>query len=239
MWLKISTFTLLPALILQGYKVKKNTPKLPEPVGDRSGHIGNAEKLSILIVGDSAAAGVGVLEQRDALSGALITILKDDFLIDWCLYAKTGDDSSKILKSIQTIQDQNYDVVITSIGVNDVTQLISPKKWIRKQKEIYALIQKKFQPKLILASGVPPMHLFPALPNPLAWLSGQYAKQMNLKLKNYIAENPNMQCVEYDMEKFQKLNLTMADDGFHPSKEIYQVWADELAMRIRQQFKSS
>lgn len=30
-----------------------------------------------------------------------------------------------------------------------------------------------------------------------------------------------MQWIEYDLKKYQSLNLEMAADGFHPSKEIY------------------
>lgn len=69
MLLKISTIVLVPALILQGYRVKKNTPRLAEPQGLRKGVIGQGKALSILILGDSAAAGVGVEDQREALLG--------------------------------------------------------------------------------------------------------------------------------------------------------------------------
>ncbi|NHB57475.1 SGNH/GDSL hydrolase family protein [Acinetobacter sp. 194] len=237
MWLKISTVALLPALIVQGYKVKKNTPRLPEPEGDRYGQVGQGDAISILIVGDSAAAGVGVSEQQHALSGALLNALRDHFSISWRLHAKTGDDSTKIYHAIQSIEPKQYDVVITSIGVNDVTQLSSAKKWIRKQYAIYDVIQAKFQPKLILASGVPPMHLFPALPNPLAWLFGQYSKQMNQQLKHFIAQHATIRYIPFDIAKYRKLNLDMAEDGFHPSKEIYAVWAQELADIILKHFK--
>lgn len=60
MWLKISTLALIPALVIQGNRVKKNTVQLPEPEGEREGTCGQGQPLSILIVGDSAAAGVGV-----------------------------------------------------------------------------------------------------------------------------------------------------------------------------------
>ena len=34
----------------------------------------------------------------------------------------------------------------------------------------------------------------------------------------------------------ESLNLEMAADGFHPSKEIYQIWAQEAAAKIRRKF---
>ncbi len=131
---------------------------------------------------------------------------------------------------------QHFDVVITSVGVNDITQLISPQNWIKQQHELYHEINQKFSPDLVIASGVPPMNLFPALPNPLAWLFGQYAKKMNQALGDFIQKRQNMQWIEYDLVHFQSLNLQMATDGFHPSKEIYALWGNQIAEKIRQIF---
>jgi len=75
MFLKISTIVLIPSLIIQGNAVKKNTLRLPEPEGNRQGIIGTGKALSILILGDSAAAGVGVQIQEDALLGAVLNQL--------------------------------------------------------------------------------------------------------------------------------------------------------------------
>ena len=60
MWLKLSTLALLPVVVLQGLKVRKNTPRLAEASGDRAGICGQGQPLSLLILGDSAAAGGGV-----------------------------------------------------------------------------------------------------------------------------------------------------------------------------------
>ncbi len=91
MWLKLSTLLLLPILFVQGNKVRKNTPRLLEPKGEREGGIGQGKPLSLLILGDSAAAGVGVETQKDALSGAIIQELQNEFFLQWKLHAKTGD----------------------------------------------------------------------------------------------------------------------------------------------------
>ena len=79
MWLKLSTLLLLPVLFVQGSKVRKNTPRLAEAKGEREGCIGQGKPLSMLILGDSAAAGVGVENQKDALSGAIIQELQNEF----------------------------------------------------------------------------------------------------------------------------------------------------------------
>lgn len=233
-FLKIATYALVPALVIQGSRVKKNTIKLPEPAGERTGTIGQGKPLSILIVGDSAAAGVGVEQQHDALSGAILKQLHTDYEVHWYLQAKTGDTTSKVTRALSNVPEQHFDVVVTSVGVNDVTKLMPADLWIEKQRQFYDAIQQRFTPHLVIAAGVPPMNMFPALPNPLAWLFGQYAKQMNQKLAKFITERPNMQWIEYDLEQYRTLNLEMARDGFHPSKDIYALWGQQVAEKIRQ-----
>lgn len=236
MWLRAATLALFPALLIQGNRVKKNTIRLPEAEGEREGITGQGQTLSLLILGDSAAAGVGVAHQNDALLGAVVSALQHQYQVHWRLQAQSGDTTSQLIQKIKKMVNQKYDVVVTSVGVNDVTRLMSARTWIKQQQQFYQLIQAKFQPELIIATGVPPMHLFPALPNPLSWLFGQYAKQMNLQLKKMIAQQKDMQWIEYDIQKYQSMNLEMAKDGFHPSKEIYQIWGKEVAVRILERF---
>ncbi|GAA0316325.1 hypothetical protein [Psychrobacter aestuarii] len=72
-----------PLYLYQGRKVKRSTLRLPEPIGARCGqmdfaHGGNAQAtqrqqtLRLMIVGDSAVAGVGSDTQQDALVGQLL-----------------------------------------------------------------------------------------------------------------------------------------------------------------------
>src|SRR5690606_5127840 len=236
MLLKAATIALIPALVIQGNRVCSSDLRLPEPEGAHEGQTGTGNKLSLLILGDSAAAGVGVEHQDDALLGAILYELKNDFEIEWKLQAKTGDTSSKVIRTLDQMEVQHYDVIITSVGVHDVTKLMSADIWIQKQEQLYSKIQQNFSPKLIIAAGVPPMNMFPALPNPLAWLFGQYAKQMNQQLENFVNQQVNMQWIEYDIEKYRAMNLQMAADGFHPSKEVYTLWGQEVAGKIRQTF---
>jgi lysophospholipase L1-like esterase len=223
MWLQLSTFALLPIIIIQGVKVRKDTPRLIEASGDRDGLAGQGDPLSLLILGDSAAAGVGVETQQDALSGAIISQLKNEYALRWKLHAKTGDTTKQVYQAVQQLEHKKYDIVIISIGVNDVTKLTSAKSWIKQQKQLFTQIQKQFQPKLIIVSGVPPMQHFPALPNPLAWLFGKYAEQMNQTLQQWLAPQSQFRFIQYDIESFQAMDLPMASDGFHPSKEIYAI----------------
>lgn len=236
MWLKITTLILLPIIAIQGIKVRKKMPHLPEASGERDGVIGSGKPLSLLILGDSAAAGVGVETQQDALSGAIITELGNEFTLTWKLQAQTGNTTQQVIQAAKQISDQQYDIVITSIGVNDVTKFTSARSWLKQQKQLFADIQNRFKPKLIIVSGVPPMQHFPALPNPLAWLFGKYAAQMNQVLQQWLMPQDKFKFIQYDIKEFQALDLPMASDGFHPSKEIYAIWGQQIALLVRETF---
>lgn len=236
MWLKITTLILLPIIAIQGIKVRKKMPRLPEASGERDGVIGSGKPLSLLILGDSAAAGVGVETQQDALSGAIITELGNEFTLTWKLQAQTGNTTQQVIQAAKQIRDQQYDIVITSIGVNDVTKFTSARSWLKQQRQLFADIQNRFKPKLIIVSGVPPMQHFPALPNPLAWLFGKYAAQMNQVLQQWLMPQDKFKFIQYDIKEFQALNLPMASDGFHPSKEIYAIWGQQIALLVRETF---
>ena len=82
------------------------------------------------------------------------------------------------------------------------------------------------------------MQHFSALPHPLAWIFGKHAQQMNKKLQGYLSTEPIFKFIEFDLEHFQEMNLPMAIDGFHPSKEIYEIWGKQAASLVREFFTS-
>ena len=56
----------MPLLLLQAIWVRLRTIKLPEAQGQRTGVCGQGEPLTLLVLGDSAAAGVGTNLQENA-----------------------------------------------------------------------------------------------------------------------------------------------------------------------------
>ncbi len=227
---KIAAIVLAPFLIAQGLYVRRLTPRLPEPPGERSGVNGFGPPLSLLILGDSAAAGVGVSTQSQALSGQLVTALSSDFQVSWKLMAQTGHKAKEVAASLKMAAPETFDVVVTSVGVNDVTHGTNSNKWIDQQGQIIRLLQSKFRSRHIFLSSIPPMHLFPALPQPLRWYLGARAKQLNSELRKFIAGCERCEFVTADIP----LEATyMAEDGFHPGAPAYSIWANHIAGIIR------
>ena len=131
---------LAPLLIAQALYVRRVTPRLPEPAGERAGSSGSGKAIRLLILGDSAAAGVGVSTQGEALTGQLISALGSDFRVTWTLMAQTGHAAEEVLANLEKVPPEIFDVVVTSVGVNDVTHGTRVHKWIDQQRRIIDLL---------------------------------------------------------------------------------------------------
>jgi len=225
-------YSLGPILWMQGLRVRSRTPTLPEPSGDRSGEVGSGQSLRLLIVGDSSAAGVGVSKQQDALLGRVVQALAADFNVNYHLLAKTGAKTSDALVDLQQaiqqkwVANQKFDVVVTALGVNDVTAQVSLKKWCRQQQSLITSIQQNLRPELLIISGLPPMHKFPALPMPLRQYLGAWASLFNKSLQQLTKQQTKSRFLSVaDLPP----PVDVAIDGFHPGSATYQQWALAVA----------
>ena len=195
---------------------------------------GTGKNLRILILGDSAAAGVGVAHQNQALLGQLIGNLTDDYCVFWELDAETGATTYQTFTSLENkIGINQFDVVITSLGVNDVTSNISLPKWLKLQNLLHEMCFKKFNSQLVIVTELPPMGKFPALPQPLRWYLGRRATQLNQALEKLVSYNSKL--VYLSIGSMKNKN-TMASDGFHPGEKVYQQWAKTAAAIIKSKF---
>jgi lysophospholipase L1-like esterase len=218
-----------PILWLQGKYVRKVTPRLPEPEGVRSGIAGTGPRLRLLITGDSAAAGVGAESQSAALSGQLLEQLAQHFSVEWQLMAVSGLDSIGMMALFENAPATKFDVVIMSMGANDVTSLMSPPEWLSWQDRLAQEIQSRFEPELLVHSAVPPMERFTALPQPLRWFIGQWAAEMNRQLQASLSNSPS-RLFHHPFQ--ERVPGGLASDGFHPGPLAYTVWAQGLSREI-------
>lgn len=228
-WLR--TLALAPVLLAQGLRARRDALILPEPAGDREGRAGNGPELGILITGDSAAAGVGAEHQDEALLGQTLATLCPHFSVRWRLDARSGATTRSTLKHLQEAEPGRFCVALTSLGVNDVTSGVGLRSWLRQQAALRTLLRERHDTRLILVSGLPPLHLFPALPQPLRWHLGLRARQFDRALRAAVSAEPD--CVFISLDVPGNVNQ-MARDGFHPGPEIYRRWGNTGARHILQ-----
>lgn len=223
-----------PVLLVQGMYVRKTVPKLPEPPGARESVAGEGPPLRLLILGDSAAAGVGAASQSEALSGQVVSRLSCTFRVSWRLLAGTGYTTRAILRLLEEEPPAPFDVALTSLGVNDVTSGRTLDTWLRDQSRLASLLQEKFSVRHILLSGLPPVGKFPSLPQPLRWWLGRRAERFDEALERWAASQPD--CDYMGIRPGGDVQVAgvhqMAPDGFHPGPEVYALWGEAASRRI-------
>lgn len=220
--------TLAPVLLAQGMHVRRSIPRLPEAAGARAGVAGEGRPLRLLIAGDSAAAGVGVADQSQALAGQLVARLAPDFRLYWRLEAETGRTTRQTVAQLRELAPERFDVAVISLGVNDVTSGIGARRWAAGLEQLTTLLAARFGVRRVLFSAVPPMHLFPALPQPLRAYLGSRARHFNEVLAAQAGLDPRCALVRFGLD-----GLTTASDGFHPGDAAYSAWAEALAGHVR------
>lgn len=259
---------LAPIYLYQGRKVKRDTVRLPEPEGDRFGHIKlrsldgvvdpqHQQMLNLMIVGDSAAAGVGSLTQQEALAGKLIPALQQQPIINtqfdtlnWSLQATTGHTSFDILRRLYVLAAplQPLDVMVLSVGVNDTTANISVHKWQQQLEQIIAIAQRKFGVRTLIFSRLPQMAKMPALPAPLNGFIGAKANKLDEILQQVCTDHEGVTYMATDFARMIEehsngspidIAVMFASDGFHPSSLMYGYWAQQLAALIAELLNTS
>lgn len=231
---ELASLGLLPFIIAQAIYVKRITPRLPEAGGARFGTDGAGSKLSVLIAGDSAAAGVGVINQAEALAGQLVAKLQADFHVSWKLQARTGHTAKDILQSLHKAAVESFEVAVLSVGVNDVSGRTNTKLWVAQLLEIIQLLKSKFSVEHIIFTSLPPLHLFEVLPQPLRWHVGTRAKQLNGFLRDVVDSDQQCELIELD---FPFESHFLATDRFHPAAPAYSLWGEIAANTIKRRLK--
>ncbi|BCJ76284.1 SGNH hydrolase [Catellatospora sp. IY07-71] len=220
-----------PILLVQGARVRRRTPVLPEAAGAREGVRGDApgDRLSLLVLGESTAAGVGVPTQADGLAPALAAGLSghSDRSVTWRVAAHTGYSARKVLGLlVPRLPDETYDVVVVVLGVNDVLEMRSGRGWRRDVAALLAALRPRLRSggRVVLA-GVPDMSGFPALPQPTRAVLGLHARHLDQGLARVAAATP--WAVHAPAFGIDTSGL-YAEDGFHPGADGYRTWAAHL-----------
>lgn len=230
--LTLCKIVLGPVLLCQATRLRRTALRLPEADGSRSGETGiiSTDPLRLLFIGDSSAAGVGVETQQEALA---YQTSKDSARllnrrIRWRLIAKTGLNTREAMKLFINQKCEISDIVVIALGVNDVTSQRSTDQFIADYKNLLQTVEQRTGTSLAVVSGLPPMHKFVAIPQPLRWYLGRCAKRLNRALHNLCESDETMRFVPLSFTQRHE----MARDGFHPGKVQYKQWAALVADQI-------
>ena len=124
----------LPFLLPQALYVRRFAPRLPPAAGPTDGSYGRGRRLRLIGIGDSIIAGVGANRLSDALIGRTAEALAtcSNRLVHWSAVGLNGANSASVLQQLLPgLPPEKADVIILSVGVNDVTALTRLAQWTR------------------------------------------------------------------------------------------------------------
>lgn len=217
-----------PVLLPQAVWVRRTAQRLPEPSGPREGVAGRGQrKLSLLVVGDSSAAGVGAAHQSQALAMPLANALAQrlDGAVAWQLIAQTGVNTAQARALVALSPLPPADVVVTALGVNDVSSQVPADEFVSQTAGLWADLRQRSGARWAALSGLPPMHRLTAVPHPLRWYLGRYACVLDAALRDWTGR----EALGFCPLRWTEDTSFLAEDGFHPGPAMYPQWVQRLA----------
>lgn len=222
---------LSPLLAAQAVFTRVRLPQLPEAEGPRSGVHGRGAPLRLLIAGDSSAAGVGVVHQGLALAGQLVPALATACRVQlhWQLHARSGLTTAQTLAWLREGAPAQADIAVVVTGVNDVVDQVPSQRAVAARDALASWLRNSLAVQHVVFAPLPPIHLFPGLPQPLRWVAGADARRHNAALAAWARTRSDVSVVDMEVP----LNRgVMAADGFHPGEPVYRYCAASIAEHI-------
>ena len=231
--LAICKYALGPVLLAQGLRMRRVALRLPEAAGPREGRVGEprGQPLRLLFLGDSSAGGVGVAQQNQALALPTAQSVAERLgvHVHWRLIAQSGVNTAEALQLLRRAPAEPADVLITALGVNDVTSQQSPHAFLFHYQCLVDEAVARTGVKAFVISGLPPMGILPGAPQPLRWYLGRYATRLDERLRHWCAGQENSVHLPMD---WSAQPAQMAADGYHPGPSQYARWSALIAARV-------
>ena len=212
---------LFPILLPQALYVRKTAPRFGAAAGPVTGSVGSGKPVRLIAIGDSIVAGVGAETLDGALVGQTAKSLAHalDARVEWQAIGKVGLNSAKVLDQlVPCLPRESANFMIVSVGVNDITSLTTVPAWRRNLHALLASLVEHSPGATIAVAGIPPLHGFPLLPEPLRAVTGLRGRSFDNVGQRVVRQFASVVHVPVD---FDPDPAQFAADGYHPSPESY------------------
>jgi lysophospholipase L1-like esterase len=230
MLFRAAFWLMLPVSMVQGLWLRRMATRLPGAGGLRQGSTGEGNTLNLLAIGDSIIDGVGTDHIDESLPVQYARALAEEMrcCVHWRVEGETGFDIDDVFDRLESMNSaMQPDLVLISVGVNDVTGLSSTRHWREKLVDLLDRLRLLWPRARIVFAGLPPMSLFPLPPQPLRFALGLRSVTLDRIAADVIAGYPNAIHVP---TRINPREHEFCEDGFHPSAESCTLWARELAV---------
>lgn len=189
--------------------------------------------VPVVWLGDSTAYGVGVDDGAET-AASLVAKERDEqvtnLAVSGATLAEVVDDQ------LPAVAELRPERVYVSVGANDVTHLTRVGSFADDYRALLAGLPVGIE---VVVLGVPDMGAPPRLAQPLRAIAGWRGRRLDVEVRRAVAQAAAGDRVTYvdiegrtgpvfrrDPERY------FADDGYHPSADGYQRWADAVLATV-------
>jgi lysophospholipase L1-like esterase len=219
----------LPVYAWQGLGVRKRTSRLLPAAGSVTGIAGSGEPvISLLVLGDSSAASVGIALSENGLCARLAALIaaRTGCTVRWRAAGFNSATSGQILDHVvPNLAADPWTHIVLAIGTNDIKNFHSVRRFKKEFGGLLYALRAKWPDAHIVWQPVVAMIDVPALPKALAMILEARAGAIN-------AMGTRL-CLERSALPATRLAVTggtagFSSDGFHASEAGYRAWAEHL-----------
>ncbi|MBV1878952.1 MAG: hypothetical protein KUG79_15035 [Pseudomonadales bacterium] len=229
---------------LDGFAIKHCTPTAG--VSSNSKHILG---LGDAIISDQTLPGMGLsitAKLADVLASNGITDNTEEArsntenkalkrIVNWSTEADPVAGIADLIKRLPQMDHENVDLVVVSIGLQDVIDLTSVTRWHFDVVTLVGDLKDQFRAPVVLL-GLSDMAQFPGLPQPLRFALGIRAAMLDRALKQAgeLAEQVLWVAPPVVMKGVIRGDADVfAADGFHPGIATIDQWVVNIAKQLK------
>jgi lysophospholipase L1-like esterase len=189
--------------------------------------VGN-EPLTVVMLGDSTAQGIGAARPEGSF-GALVAqhLARRGRAARFVNLGVSGAQAKDVLaEQVPQVGALDPDLILLSIGANDVTTWTSPSAYLETMEQIAHELNRTRA--VVAALNVPAIIAAPLLPYPVRLVLDTRTRRYNDGLAHMLGGRDRWIAVriyEEAREPFERDHSLFAADGYHPSSKGYALWA--------------
>ena len=227
--LALLTWLAYPVYVWQGLGVRRRTTRMLPAQGPVMHDLaGKAPPISLLVLGDSSAASVGIGNSENGLAAQLAVLIarSTSRAVRWRAAGFNSATSGQIRDHVlPNLSADPWTHIVLAIGTNDTKNFHSVPRFMKVFGGLLYGLRAKWPEARVVWYALRVFRRAPAMPSLLGKILEIRAAEMNRMGERL--------CLERGAVPAPRLPITnpeegFASDGFHASEAGYRAWAEHL-----------
>ena len=227
--LTLLTWLAFPVYVWQGLGVRRRTTRMLPARGPVMHEMpGKAPAITLLVLGDSSAASVGIGHSENGLAAQLAILIAErtGSAVRWRAAGFNSATSGQIRDHVlPNLSADPWTHIVLAIGTNDTKNFHSVPRFKKEFGGLLYALRAKWPEARVVWSPVLEFTRAPAMPSLLGRILEIRATEMNRMGKRLCLERGAVPASRLPIPDPQ---AGFAVDGFHASEAGYRAWAEHL-----------